>query len=80
MQSTYNTGKEALLKHRAGGKSATDEFTAVSEACREDWFGSIWSGLWWPATLTSRATPNLVMWLNPASDEVAVPRERSGPA
>jgi len=68
MQTTYNAGKSELTQYRKkhpNGSGDKDEFTVVKEACGREIWNSIWSGLWWPATLTSRLMPNVILWLNP---------------
>ena len=69
MQTSYNVGKSALYDHRTcNPNSEQDEFTIVRDACKNESWNSLWSGIWWPATWSSRITPNAVMWLNPKRD------------
>lgn len=65
--STYNAGKNALLyvRNENNNVTPTEEWRAVTVACKEGTCVRFWDSLVWPATIASHLLPKAVIALNP---------------
>ena len=64
--STYNDGKESLMKLRLANPNSTtkEEWIAVKKGCNENTFENAWVATILPISCFTKMFPALVMWMN----------------
>jgi hypothetical protein len=67
MLSTYNDGKEELVKRRndRNAYNKKDDWISVKKACKQHVFKNFVDSIIFPFTIVSNIMPKIVLWLNP---------------